>query len=112
VSVLTHLPLQSVSLPQMEVQIPLVHVSPLPHWFPQPPQLLGLVWMLMQTLLHSAKEGVGGHAHVPWRHTLPLWQTLPQLPQLFGSKFVLMQIPPHSLSIGRQPHEPPVHSAP
>lgn len=101
-----------VSLPQIDVQIPLVQVSPLAHWLPQPPQLVGSVWMFTQILLHSAKDGVGGQAQLPPRHTFPSWQTLPQLPQLLGLKLVLMQIPPQFSSIGKQPQEPPVHRAP
>ena len=69
---------------------------------PQPPQLAGLLVVLVQTAGSPHSSVFAGQLHTPPVQARPPVQAIPQPPQLFGSVSVAMQAPAHSVSPAAQ----------
>ena len=83
-------------------------IWPLSHFMPQPPQLAGLLTVLVQTGGSPHSSVFSGQVQTPpWQARPPL-QTMPQPPQLLTSVSVRTHEPAHSVSPLAQslPHAP------
>ncbi len=79
-------------------QVPLTHdgvEKQCEHFVPQPPQLLGSVWVSTHAPLQSVVPL--GHAQVPLEQVAPVGHAVPQAPQLCGSLASVTQALPHKV---------------
>ena len=98
---LTHWPLQFVSVPQSTVHVPLAHTCPVVQALLQLPQNCGFVCVFTQLLPHLVSVPVHVKSQLPEVQTaLPpagAEQVVPQSPQLEMSLWMFLQTPPQSL---------------
>ena len=78
-------------------QLPAVHVRPVAHWRPQPPQFCSSSLKLTQLLPHRFCPLGHTIVHNPITHCCVPVQRVPQLPQLASSSLKLTQLLPHKL---------------
>jgi hypothetical protein len=87
---------------------PAMHTAPPVHAMPQPPQLLGSVFVSTQAPVQLVVPA--GHIVVQViEHTCIAVHIVPHAPQFCGSVFVSTQTPPHSVPVA-QAHVPPLQT--
>lgn len=79
-----------------------LQISPLSHFIPQPPQLAGLLTVLVQTGGVPHSSVFCGQPQIPPAQTRPPLQTMPQPPQLLASVSVDTQAFAHLVSPAAQ----------
>jgi len=101
VSVLTHWPLQFVSVPQSTVHVPLAHTCPVVQAVLQLPQYCGFVWVFTQLPPHLVSVPVHVKSQLPELQTavppVGAEQVVPHSPQLVTSLWMFLHTPPQSL---------------
>ncbi len=105
----------------VETQAPPSQDTPVAHAFPQPPQLLGSVWVFAQLLPHKVPPL--GQVQVPLVQVCPVAHNAPHFPQLLASVCVSVQpllqsVPPEGQAqafptqLPEQQSAPTLHAAP
>ncbi len=91
-------------------QLPAVHVAPVPHAYPHPPQLASSVTVFTQAPLQTVS--VPGQTQLRLVHVAPVAQTVAHPPQLDGSLARSTQVEPHvSGSAVGHSQVPPTHTS-
>jgi hypothetical protein len=86
-----------------QVQVPFTQLSPVAQAFPQEPQLLVSVWVLVQVPPQFCSGDEQVALQLPLTQYCPFPHVLPHDPQLLASVCVLVQLPPQLVSPATQP---------